>query len=99
VNWDGKEGRCAMYCANLSAEDWLSICDCWEAERCVPKGSINNPLTEGDLPFKVPVGGLDEARRSATHSVAVRRPRVRRLPWRWLSMTNERTGTRARDAA
>lgn len=32
-----------MYCANTSDEDWASICDCWEAERCLPKRFWDEP--------------------------------------------------------
>ena len=49
MNWDGKTGRCAMYCDGLDDEDWLCICDCGESERCVPlSAKVAPPLFEGD---------------------------------------------------
>src|SRR5205823_1939698 len=40
--WSGLPGRCEMYCAGLDDGDWLSICDCFEAERCLARPEAAN---------------------------------------------------------
>ena len=51
-NWAGTEGRCEMYCAGTSDEDWYFLCDCFEAERCLgpqelpPAVDLEGPMFE-----------------------------------------------------
>jgi hypothetical protein len=43
VNWDGKAGRCDMYCKGLSDEDWRFLCDCFEVDRVLGEENLPDP--------------------------------------------------------